>query len=276
MAFSTKIRNFDCAWMAFSTKDRNVWLCVDGVQHQGQEHWEVPIGPCERTKSKMAAEHEAGGTSGKISSLEDDKRCPEGRLCLWIFTCLHQVIPVMSGEGTQSDEEVDAGFLPMLLEGLPMFLSILWDLSAILCSCLSRGYCDPVHIRGGPAYIPKGPVTLSMSSRKTCDECSVKMRCRPGFSLDEASKVFGSDSCCWIPALFLEDLASKVADWSRWTNYLDCWSWSSKRHEAQNSKDTGFAFLSKIPGGSACVSEGPVTYLRDKRTSDFDCEFEII
>ncbi|KAI8482971.1 hypothetical protein Bbelb_392710 [Branchiostoma belcheri] len=31
--------------------------------------------------------------------------CPEGRLCLWIFTCLHQVIPVMSGVGLQPAEQ---------------------------------------------------------------------------------------------------------------------------------------------------------------------------
>ncbi|KAI8521128.1 hypothetical protein Bbelb_008820 [Branchiostoma belcheri] len=32
---------FDCVWMVFSTKDRCVYLCVDGVQHQGQANLTV-------------------------------------------------------------------------------------------------------------------------------------------------------------------------------------------------------------------------------------------
>ncbi|KAI8505498.1 hypothetical protein Bbelb_166870 [Branchiostoma belcheri] len=37
MVFSTQ----SCMWMVFSTKDRCVCLCVDGVQHQGQHQGQV-------------------------------------------------------------------------------------------------------------------------------------------------------------------------------------------------------------------------------------------
>ncbi|KAI8507431.1 hypothetical protein Bbelb_148110 [Branchiostoma belcheri] len=37
MVFSTRDRCVVCVWMVFSTKDRSNCLCVDGVQHQGQD-----------------------------------------------------------------------------------------------------------------------------------------------------------------------------------------------------------------------------------------------
>ncbi|KAI8499862.1 hypothetical protein Bbelb_221790 [Branchiostoma belcheri] len=37
---------FTCVWMEFSTKDRYVYLCVDGVQHQGQHQGQVRLPVC--------------------------------------------------------------------------------------------------------------------------------------------------------------------------------------------------------------------------------------
>ncbi|KAI8487097.1 hypothetical protein Bbelb_351670 [Branchiostoma belcheri] len=45
---------FACVWMMFSTKDRHVYLCVDGVQHQGQACLPV-CGWCSAPRTAMFA-----------------------------------------------------------------------------------------------------------------------------------------------------------------------------------------------------------------------------
>ncbi|KAI8492629.1 hypothetical protein Bbelb_296700 [Branchiostoma belcheri] len=40
---------FTCVWMVFSTKDRHVYLCVDGVQPQGQAFLPVVFSTKDRT-----------------------------------------------------------------------------------------------------------------------------------------------------------------------------------------------------------------------------------
>ncbi|KAI8520193.1 hypothetical protein Bbelb_034500 [Branchiostoma belcheri] len=104
----------------------------------------------------MAAEHGAGEISAKHSSLEDDKRLGSYTTSMWDLT---------------------------------MFLCVLRDLSAILCSC-SWGTCVSVCILGGSACVSEGPSVIS----KRQENIGLDLRSLGSHLEDRETKVSGLET----------------------------------------------------------------------------------